>query len=79
MFDTQMVFLKEFFKNKCFWKNQQTIKITTQGGGGGQRVADLHLFLQGTRELGTYRIYMREVTLKACMRNYLVGKRYKVL
>ena len=42
---------------------------------GGQRVADLHLFLQGTRELGTYRIYMREVTLKACMRSYLVGKR----
>ena len=26
MFDTQMVFLKEFFKNKCFWKNPQTTK-----------------------------------------------------
>ena len=39
----------------------------------GQRVADLHLFLQRTREVGTYHIYMREVTLKACMRSCLVG------
>ena len=38
----------------------------------GQRI-NLHLFLQCTRELGTYRIYMYEGTIKACMHIYLVG------
>ena len=37
MFLTQMVFLKDFFQNKCFWKNQQTTKrhakLPSRGGG----------------------------------------------
>ena len=78
-FDTQMVFLKEFFKNKWFWKKSADDKKACKITPRGQRVADLHLFLQGTRELGTYRIYMHEVTLKACMRSYLVGLRSMVL
>ena len=45
---------------------------------GGKELTYTYFF-QCTRELGTYRIYMCEVTLKAGMRSYLVGKRSKVL
>ena len=40
---------------------------------------NLHLFLLCIPELRTSRIYMREVTLKAYMRSYLVGSMSKVL
>ena len=41
LFDTQMVFLNEFFKNKWFWKNQQTTKKHAKLPPRGQRV-NLH-------------------------------------
>ena len=60
-------------------KNHQTTKRHAKLPLRRQRVTDLHLFLQCTREFGAYRIYMREVTLKACMCSYLLGQRSKVL